>query len=207
MWFPTRVAVLIVATGSVLCASAARSEAQEGQSQSVAEAAQKAKEAKKKASGKSKVITDDDLDAKRVKPGEQGLTTPAAPQLETGPPPASAVAAQEAKDATKEKSPADAPLRKGDKPEVVRLKAELAHAEQDLDLLKRDAALQQDTYYSNPDYARDTAGKAKLDALRQQAVEKEKSIEELRDRLAALGVSLEKPAAPQSAQPAPPPQR
>jgi hypothetical protein len=183
-----RVALVILSVLGFF-ASASLSRSQEAQSQSVAEAAQRAKEAKKKASAKSKVITDDDLDATKVKPGEQGLTT-ATPQLETGPPPASAVAAAEAADAVREKSPADAPVEKGDKPEVVRLKAELARAEQDLDLTQREAALAQDSFYSRPDHARDAAGKGKIDALQQQITEKQKSVQDLRDRLAAMGVSL-----------------
>ena len=179
-------------------------QSQDTQSQSVADAARRAKEAKEKASAKSKVITDDDLDAKRVRPGEQGLTTPA-PQLETGPPPAADVAAAEAADKAAAKSPADAPAKKTDSPEVARLKAELARAEQDLDPSKREAALAQDTYSSNPDHARDTAGKAKLDSMQQQIGDQQKIVEELRAQLAALQPpEAAKPATPEP--PAAPPQ-
>jgi|SRR5882724_2460278 len=183
---------------------AAAAQSQDTQSQSVAEAARRAKEAKEKASAKSKVITDDDLDVKRVKPGEQGLTTPT-PQLETGPPPAADVAAAEAADKAAAKSPADAPAQKTDSPEVARLKAELARAEQDLDLSKREAALAQDTYFSNPDHERDTAGKAKLDSMQQQIDDQQKNVADLKAQLAALQpagtakpATSEPPAPPQS---------
>ena len=193
---------ILVAVCLLPLAAAARS--QDTQSQSVAEAARRAKEGKEKASAKSKVITDDDLDAKRVKPGEQGLTTPT-PQLETGPPPAADVAAAGAADKAAAKSPADAPAQKTDSPEVAKLKAELARAEQDLDLSKRESALAQDTYFSNPDHTRDVAGKAKLDSMQQQIGDQQKIVEDLKARLAALQpAGAAKPATPEP--PAAPPQ-
>jgi hypothetical protein len=196
--------VRVILVAGVFFSSAVAAQSQDTQSQSVAEAARRAKEAKEKASAKSKVITDDDLDAKKVKAGEQGLTTPT-PQLETGPPPAAAVAAAEAADQAAAKSPADAPAKKTDSAEVTRLKAELARAEQDLDLSKRESALAQDTYFSNPDYAHDTAGKAKLDSMQQQIAEQQKSVDDLKARLAALQpAGSSKPAA--SEPPAAPPQ-
>jgi hypothetical protein len=181
--------------------------AQDTQSQSVADAARRAKEAKDKAATKTKVITDDDLDAKRVKPGDQGLTTPT-PQLETGPPPAADVAAAEAADKAAAKSPADAPVQKGDSPEVLRLKEQLARAEQDRDLAKREAALLQDSFYSNPDFAHDTAGKAKLDALQQQIADQQQKVDDLKARLASLKPSgSSTPSAPETPQaPAAPPE-
>jgi len=197
---PRRLAMPALSVAALLLVPSAP---QDSQSQSVAEAAARAKEAKKKASGKTKVISDDDLDTKRVKPGEQGLTVPT-PQLETAPPPQTAVAAQEATDAAKEKSPADAPVQKGDSPEVVRQKAELARAEEDLDIAKREAALAQDTFYSNPDYAHNTAGKAKIDALQQQVNDKQLAVQAVRDRLARLQPSSNTPTS--QTQPAAPPQ-
>jgi hypothetical protein len=181
--------------------------AQDTQPQSVADAARRAKEAKDKAAAKTKVITDDDLDAKRVKPGDQGLTTPT-PQLETGPPPAADVAAAEAADKAAAKSPADAPAQKGDSPEVRRLKEQLARAELDLDLAKREAALSRDSFYSNPDFAHDTAGKAKLDALQQQIADQQQKVDDVKARLASLKPSgSSTPSVPESPQaPAVPPE-
>lgn len=191
-----RFAFLILST-STLFVSVARSRSQDSRSQSVADAAKRAKEAKKNASAKSKVITDDDIDSRRGKPGEDGLSTPAV-QSGSGAPP-NAPSAPEASDASKEKKPADASAEKTEDPEVKRLKVELAQAQQDLDLAKRETALAQDSYYSKTDYARDTAGKAKVDALRQQVSDKEKSVQDIKDRLIARGVKPD-----DSTQPAPP---
>jgi len=182
-----------VALASGIACFAAVTQAQEAQaSQSVAEAAARAKEAKKKSTAKSKVLTEDDLSAKKAKAGEQPVANP---QGETTAPPA-ATGAEGTAEAAKEKPSA---TKKEDDPEVVRLRAQLAVAEQDLDLAKREAALANDTYYSNPDHARDTAGKAKLDGLQQQVNDKQKVVQELKDQLTALGV------APTAAAPAAPP--
>src|SRR5262249_5914906 len=117
-------------------------EAQEAQSaQSVAEAAARAKEAKKKASAKSKVLTEDDLAGKGAKAGEAGAANA---QAEAG---MSAATPAGAPDTAKEKPGA----KKEDDPEVIRMKEQLAEAEKDLDLAKREASLAQDSYYSNPD--------------------------------------------------------
>src|SRR5271163_4924435 len=105
------------------CLVAAGAQSQNPAAPSVADAAKQSRDQKKNAASAAKVITDDDLDAKNVKPGEEGLTTPT-PQLDTQPPSAAAVAAAEAADATSEKSPADDPLKKTDPAKVAKLKAE-----------------------------------------------------------------------------------
>jgi hypothetical protein len=198
-----RLALLILSTSVLfLFSSAVQSGAQDAQSQSVAEAARRAKEATKKASAKSKVITDDDL----AKNGDQGLATPAPPP-DASAQPATGAASAETADASKAKQSADASAQKidADKAEVARLKAELAQAERDLDLTKRESALGKDSYYSQTDYARDTAGKAKIDALQQAVTDKEKNVQDLKDRVAALEASLKSStSAPASTQPAPP---
>ena len=55
-----------------------------------------------------------------------------------------------------------------------------------LDLLKRKLALDSDAFYSNPDHARDTGGKAKLDDLQNSIDEKQVSVEDLKNKLADL---------------------
>jgi hypothetical protein len=69
-------------------------------------------------------------------------------------------------------------------PELAALTEEVKQAQQALELVQRERALQQDTYYSNPDYVHDTAGKAKLDALQQQVNEKQEAFNALKARLA-----------------------
>ena len=55
------------------------------------------------------------------------------------------------------------------------MKDAIAEAEKDADLLRREFALQQDTYLSNADHEHDLAGKAKLDGLQQQINDKQRT--------------------------------
>jgi type I restriction-modification system DNA methylase subunit len=153
------------------------------QSQNIADAARRSREQAKSATKPSKVITDDDLDKKGIKPGQQGLTVDAPAQLETQPPTADAVAGA-ATPASATADPATAPVASDD-PEVASLKEQIADAEKDADLGKRELALQQDSYLSNPDHEHDTAGKAKVDGLQQQIADKQQEIDRLKTRLTA----------------------
>src|SRR5277367_4000559 len=198
---------------AILFAQAFSLMAAHGQSQnttapSVADAAKQAREQKKNAATATKVITDDDIDAKSVKPGAEGLSVSAAPELDTQGPSAAAVAAQEAADQRKDLSPADDPLKKGDSAKVVKLKEELAQAEDDLKLSQRENQLEQDTVYSKPDYQHDAAGKAMLEELQRQISDKQGLIEQLKARLSALEESLSRQGAepPAAENPATPPQ-
>jgi hypothetical protein len=157
------------------------------QDSSVANAARRSREKKKNPSDSSKspkVITDDDLDRKNFKPGQEGLNVGASPMMETQPPSAQAVAAAEAADqpseeqAAKDASEQDAKLEK--------LKLEISGAENGLDLAQRQLALDQDSYLSNPDHVHDAAGKAKLEGEKQDITDRQGKIEQLKARLAAL---------------------
>src|SRR3981081_576074 len=68
------------------------------QNSSVADAARRSRDKKKNSAKSAKVITDEDLDRKTYKPGQDGLNVATAPQLETQPPSPAAVAAAEAAD-------------------------------------------------------------------------------------------------------------
>ena len=176
----------------------------DAQSQSIAEAARKSRQAAKNSSKPSKVITDDDLDKENIKPGAQGLNVGAPAELETQPPSPDAVAEAAATPSTPP-DPATAPAASDD-PELARLKDTIADAEKDADLARRDLALQQDTFYSNPDYVHDTGGKAKLAGLQQQINDKQQEIERLKARLAKLEEAQKKKRAsakPAAAPPAP----
>lgn len=176
----------------------------DAQSQNIAEAARRSREQAKNATKPSKVITDDDLDKKGVKPGQQGLTVDAPAQLETQPPTPGAVAA--AKQVMAATEPA-AEVTPADDPEVVQLKVQLADAEKDADIGKRELALQQDSYLSKPDHEHDTAGKAKVDALQQQIADQQQEIDRLKTRLAAAQElhKTPRPAAKPANAPANPP--
>ena len=171
----------------------------DAQSQSIAEAARKSRQAAKDSTKPSKVITDDDLDKEYVKPGAQGLTVDAPAKLETEPPSPDAVADAAATPSTPP-DPATVPAASDD-PEITRLKNAIADAEKDADLARRDLALQQDTVYSNPDYEHDTAGKAKLAALQQQINDKQQEIDRLKARLAALEEAQKKKRGKAAARP------
>lgn len=192
-----------------------RAQSQDSQTQSVAEAARRAREQKKAAATKpAPVITDDIL--KPSAPAAQGANAPV-PSPETAPSPATSSAAQpsgtpaSAPDAGAAPAPAEqrasgspaatADQKTTESAEVTALKQQLAEAQKALDLLQRDAALQQDTYISNPDHAHDTAGKAKLDAMLQQIAGSRETVDALKAQLAALlasagSIAPTPPAAP-----------
>src|SRR5258708_34068546 len=52
--------------------------------------------------------------------------------------------------------------------ERVALKEKIKDAQSDLDLLQREYQLDQDSFYSSPDYANNTSGNEKLEAMMQQ---------------------------------------
>ena len=153
--------------------------AQSQDSQSVAEAARKARAQKKNTEKAPKVITDETLD---VKKGDVQSATAEQPRM-PGSPEAPAQPAAAAAPAT----PA-APGAKDQKEskEVADLKVKIKRAQDDLDLLQREQSLENDSYYSQTDYAHDTAGNAKLDDLKQQVTDKQQELERLKARLAEL---------------------
>jgi len=147
--------------------------AQSQDTQSVAEAARRAREQKKTASKTSKVFTDDDVKpaAADAAPASGFPTPPPSPGAAN--PPAGAPPAEGSKD-------------QKDSKELAELKEQLKQTQSDLDLMQRELALAQDTYYSNPDYAHDTDGKAKLDAQKQQIGDKQEVVARLKARILEL---------------------
>lgn len=159
------------------------------QTESVADAARRNREQKKNLVRRSKVISDDDLDQEYFRLGQEGLNVGAAPTLQIEAPSATAVAAAEATDeAAIAGTEAPVPTANETKEdiEIAELKAQIARAEIDLDLQRREFALDQDTVYSNPNYTDSYAGKAKLDAEQQRIDERQHEIEGLKARLDVL---------------------
>jgi hypothetical protein len=153
---------------------------------SVANAARRNRDKKKTAPNPAKsgkVITDDDLDRKNFKPGQDGLNVGASPMMETEPPSAQAVASAEAADEAPEQQAKDAAEQ--DKQSAT-LKLEVTEAESGLDVAQRQFALDQDSFLTNPDHVHDVAGKAKLDGEKQDISNRQQEIEGLKVRLAAL---------------------
>lgn len=159
-------------------------QSQDSQTQSVAEAARKAREQKKNSAKPVPVITEDTLKP----PSQAEKAVEAAGDAQAGANPAGAAApGAAAKAATKTDSQkADDEKKKQAKAELEALKQQLASAKKSLDLLQRELALDQDTFLSNPYHDRDTAGKAKLDGLKQQISDKQQQIDVLNTRISAL---------------------
>jgi hypothetical protein len=184
--------VIAALLGAGVCLPVATlAQAQDAQAQqstssdaSVAAAARRARDQKKNSAKSSKVITDDDLDRHVFKPGQAGFNVMAPPQLETEPPSAEAVAAAEAADiASDEDSLKEAAAADSD---IAKVKLLITDGEKDLDILRRQLALDQESYLSKTDYAHDTAGKSNLDSEKQQINDRQEEIARLKIRLAAL---------------------
>jgi len=172
-----RLAVSIV-LASALLPAAAFAQSQD----SVAEAARRARAQKKSSEKPTKVVTDETLEVKKgdvQSAAAEQLRMPGAPEAQAQPAPANAPssAAQNEKKASEDEKVAK---------ELAALKEQIKQAQSDLDLAQREQALQQDTYFSNPDYVHDTAGKAKLDAIKQQIADKQQELDRLKARLAEL---------------------
>jgi hypothetical protein len=130
-----------------------------------------------------KVISGPNLDLKNFKRGYSGIHVGGPPLLETQPP----ISARLKEVDLEEKiASVKRALRIAcDTPEVAETQTRLDSAEQELDLLQRQLVLDQDTYYSKPNYAGDTAGKARLDAKLTQTENLKSEIERLKGELAA----------------------
>ena len=129
------------------------------------------------------VISNNDVDLKNFKPGSEGLNVGAPARLETQSPNAARVemvTLEERVDSLKKA------LRIAcDSPEDAGIQAKIDAAEQELNSLQRQLALDQDTYYSNPNHAGDAAGKAKLDAELERKQSLQSEIERLKSELSA----------------------
>jgi len=161
---------------------------------SVAEAARKTKEQKKAAPKQSHVITEDTLSLRPASadtgaappPGTVINTTPVMPSTETPASPKGASAETTKSAESSAPTPADAKKAEEQAAEIAKAKEMLAQLQSELDLLKRQLALNSETHYSNPDYARDTNGKSKLDDLQKAIGDKQISVQELKQQLEEL---------------------
>ena len=153
--------------------------AQSQDSQSVAEAARRSREQKKAQAKPARVITEDDVKPAipaDTAPSPAGVTNSPAATAPAAPTPAGSSTTPDSKD---EKAPKESK-------EVTALKEQIKQVQNDLDLLQREQSLEQDSYFANPDYVHNTAGKAKLDALQQQVSDKQQELDGLKARLTEL---------------------
>jgi hypothetical protein len=178
-------------------------DSQSQQTQSVADAARQARAAKKAKA--AKVISDDDIDPTSYKPGAQGLNVGSAPTSDSVAPNAAEVKSDLKKDEAQLTAETTATVKPGEDPAIARAKEELAAAAAKLDLLKRANALDQDTYYSKPNYTTDHDGKSKLDAEQAEINDQQALVDELKAKLAELkaehGVVDAAPAQKKSSKP------
>ncbi len=191
---PLRLA-LAVALAATLLPSAAFAQSQD--TQSVAEAARRARAHKKNTEKPAKVITEETLDVKKgdvQSATAEQLRIPGSP--ETQAPAAGAANAHggTSGDAQGSKNPSEDEKGRAALKERVALKEKIKDAQSDLDLLQREYQLDQDSFYSSPDYAKNTSGKEKLDAMKQQISNKQQELDQLKARLAALPAPQESPA-------------
>jgi len=197
MWNGKRVcvsAVLLVACLAGMPGAWAQSEAE----QSVAEAARKAREQKKTAAKPSAVITNDTL--KPATPGTVQNAT-AATESMPGTKPSTDTATDATADAASAAEPpkesAEAELA-AKKAKIEALKQQIADKAKEADLQQRSLALENESYYSRPDFSKDPDGKAKLDAMQSDLAQKKDELAQLKAKLKDLGVDADqKPAAPQ----------
>jgi hypothetical protein len=134
-------------------------------------------------SDQSTVISNGDVDLTNFKPSYSGLNVGAPPLLQTQPEAPARVAEVILED--KISSLKKALAIACDPPKVAGIQKELDQAEQELHLFQREFALDQDAYYSKPNYAEDTAGKARLDAEQQRIQDLESEMQRLKDELPA----------------------
>jgi predicted RNase H-like nuclease (RuvC/YqgF family) len=158
---------------------------------SVAEAARRARQQKQEASKPAKVVTNDTLAPSPA----AAPATPTTPSDSAAPPAATEPAAGTSVEAKKPAETAEEAEKK--KQEIESLKKEIADKEDAVKTLRGAIVLDQNTYYSNPNYRRDTAGKAKIDDEKADLERMQTELDELKAKLADLGVVSEpKPPEP-----------
>jgi len=129
------------------------------------------------------VISNSGVDMKNFKAGSSGVDMGALPLIETKPP-----IPERVTEVTLEEKVAS--LKRALRiacgpPEDGAIQARLDQTEQELNILQRQLVVGQDAYYSKPDYAQDTASKARIDAELQQSQDLQSEIDRLKAELAA----------------------
>jgi len=129
------------------------------------------------------VISNSGVDMKNFKPGSSGVDMGALPLIETKPPIPERVTQVTFDEKVTSLKRA---LRIAcSSPEDGTIQAKLDQAEQELSVLQRQIAVDQDAYYSKTNYAANTPGKARLDAELQQSQYLQSEIVRLKGELAA----------------------
>jgi len=188
---PCKPYLLTGLAAALLAAGLAGPASAQSQSPSVAEATRRAREQKKAATKPVRILTDDDLPKAATpeasRPAVPPAAEPAKPEEEAKPPATDGAQNEAAKQQEARKK---AELRAA----LKQAKADLAQAEGELDVLQRKTTLDSDAYYSKTDYARDTAGKTRLEDDQRQVNDKKNEVQALKAKIAALEAAIgEKP--------------
>jgi hypothetical protein len=133
------------------------------------------------------VISNHDLDLQYFQPGNSGLYVGSPPLADSQPPAPARVTQVELEQWI-------GSLQKAlrivcEPPGAAEVQIQIDDLEQQLNLLQRQFALDQDTYYSQPDFAEDRAGKTQLDAELREIQSLQFEIDQLRQQLDALNVA------------------
>jgi hypothetical protein len=207
---PKKIQTIAIITLAGVCAAlfafaspmrAQDSQSRDSSSQSVADAARAARAAKKAKT--AKVISDEDIDKTSYNSG--GLNVGAAPTTDAVAPNAAEVKSDLKQDEAQLSAETTATVKPGEDPAIARAREALAEASAKLDLLKRANALDQDTYFSKPNYTTDHNGKSKLDAEQAEISDQQAVVDNLKAKLEQLkaerGITDPAPAAKKSTKP------
>lgn len=162
---------------------------------SVAEAARRARAKKQATTKPAPVITDDTFHLKPETP-DSAVETYIPPAA--GTPENAAPATSTAPESAAKKQPSESEEEKKAKLEALR--KEIAQKQDSVALLQREITLEQSSFYRNPDYVHDTAGKAKLDSMHADLQQQQADLADLKARFAEMG-GVEEPKTPASAPP------
>src|SRR3974390_1513096 len=148
---------------------------------SVAEAARRARPQKQDASKPAKVITNDSLPAAPPSDSAAPLTpannsTPASPDAAAG--------------TETNKAPATPEEQEQKQQEIASLRKQITAKQDEINTQQGLIQLDQTTYYSNPDYVRDTAGKAKIDGEKAALDRLQQEMADLKAKLEDLGETV-----------------
>jgi hypothetical protein len=132
------------------------------------------------------IISNHDLDLEYFQPGNSGLDVGSPPLSDSQPPANARVVEVEIKERI-------ASLQKAlrivcEPPDTARIQIQIDDIEQQLNLLQRQLALDEDAYYSQPNFGEDTASKAQLKVELEQMQSLQFEIEQLGQQLAALKI-------------------
>lgn len=159
--------------------------------ESIADAARNSRDHKSNSTNHPKIITNDDLGSQypTASSSINGAEAPNPPVADCDNPDAERLKtdllAAQGEQEEKIASLTRASRIACDSPKDAEIQTELDHAEQELSLLHREFALDQNVYYSKTNYAQDASGKARIDAEQQQIQSLQSEIERLKYELAA----------------------